>query len=203
MTDPRDLLRARGAPAPLARPMPTEIRSDGGLGFKLLQAPYWSGPDSAPVIAEWTCALSLWKMIELRDFLVKPDPKTGIQPEAAIDALLRATGIGHFMGTFIAAGPTFNQVRFMFAFAPKYITDPRSLNRAIFNMLKDGRGPDANQGARDLLHLRGIWAEAATRTDDVLMMLSQIDLVGQLHDPDQSPFSAALLPPLTDFGGVP
>ena len=51
MIDPRDLLRARGAPAPLARPMPTEIRSDGGLGFQLLQAPYWSGSARAPGIA--------------------------------------------------------------------------------------------------------------------------------------------------------
>lgn len=192
MKDPRDLIAASGAPMPLARPMPTEIRSDGGLNIKLLQAPYWAAPAGHPLIAEWVCALPLLDLVELRRFLVRPDPETGIQPEAAIDAAMKAYGIGSYVGTFVTAGPNFSEVRFMFGFAPKTTKwggDRASINSMMFDLLQ-AKKDDHAQASRDLRRLRDIWNSAPVRSDGTLMMLSQIDLVGQLSDPELSPFSA-------------
>ncbi len=198
MTNPRDLIRSRGAPVPLARPMPTEIRSDGGLMIRLLQAPYWAGPGSNPVLAEWIWHLPLQELLDLRNFLVTPDPETGIQPEAAIDAALKDQGIGSYIGTFVTQGSNFNQVRVMFGHAPKLITntyapkpatDPGSFNLLIYKLLQDHE----TQASRNLRHLRRLWSESATRTESRLIMLSQVDLAGELNDPRHSPFSADLL----------
>ena len=89
MIEPRDLLRGRVAPAPLAIEMPTEIRTDGGLMLQILQAPAWAGMDGAAVFAEWSCGLQHDKLAKLRDFLAEPSTTTGLQPEAAIDQALR------------------------------------------------------------------------------------------------------------------
>ena len=192
MTDPRDLLGRHGAPTPLARPMPTEIRSDGGLRMELLQAPVWAGPEGNPVIAEWRFAVSLDQLLELRTFLVKPDPETGIQPEAAIDAALRATGIGAYLGTFAAEGPNLSDVRILFAFRPRELITEAELNRKLFALLGDvgGRYP---QASRDLRYLRTMFNASPVRSDVRLLMLSQVDLLGTLTDPGRSPFSADLL----------
>jgi hypothetical protein len=180
---------------PLARPMPTEVRSDGGLNVKLLQAPHWAAPGGHPLIATWVCALPLMELVELRRFLVRPDPETGIQPEAAIDAAMKALGIGSYVGTFVSAGPNLSEVRFMFGFAPKTTKwggDQASINLMMFDLLQDknNRHP---QASRDLRRLRNIWNGAPVRSDGTLMMLSQIDLVGQLSDPRLSPYSADFL----------
>ena len=198
MTNPRDLIRARGAPMPLARPMPTEIRSDGGLMISLLQAPYWAGPGTNPVLAEWTWHLPLQALLDLRNFLVTPDPETGIQPEAAIDAALKGHGVGSYLGTFVTQGSNLSQVRVLFghapksmtnAYAPKAATDPGSFNRLIYALLQDRD----SQGSRNLRYLRKLWSESATRNEVRLIMLSQVDLAGELNDPENSPFTADLL----------
>lgn len=198
MTNPRDLIRARGAPAPLARPMPTEIRSDGGLMISLLQAPYWAGPGNTPVLAEWIWHLSLRDLLDLRNYLVTPDPETGIQPEAAIDAALKGHGIGSYIGAFVTQGSNFNQVRILFGYAPKSMTnayaakkatDPGSFNRLIYALLQD----EDSQASRNLRHLRRLWSESATRSESRLIMLSQVDLMSELSDPEHSPFTADLL----------
>ena len=194
MTDPRDLIAASGgAPMPLARPMPTEIRSDGGLNVKLLQAPYWAAPGGHPLIAEWICALPLMELVDLRQFLVRPDPETGIQPEAAIDKAMKAYGIGGYLGTFVSAGPNFSEVRFIFGFAPntsQWGADRAYINGKIFQLLQQDEGSEHFQASKNLRYLREIWNKAPVRSDGNLMMLSQVDLVGQLSDPKISPFSA-------------
>jgi hypothetical protein len=194
VTDPRELLQLHGAPTPLARPMPTEIRSDGGLDLQLLQAPYWAGPDGNPVIAEWRCSPSLKQLLDLRTFLVRPDPTTGIQPEAAIDAALKAVGIGAYLGTFIAAGPNFNEVRMLFAFRPDQLVTENALNRRLFDLIRNASGMHL-QAATDLQYLRDLWNACPVRSDTRLMMLSQADLLGTLTNPEKSPFSANILHP--------
>jgi hypothetical protein len=183
-----------GAPTPLARPMPTEIRSDGGLDLQLLQAPYWAGPDGTPVIAEWRCSPSLKELVHLRTFLVMPDSETGIQPEAAIDAALKDLNIGAYLGTFVATGPNFNDVRMLFAIRPNQLITESALNRRIYHLMRDTTGKH-RQAARDLRRLRRFWNESPVRSDGRLMMLSQLDLLGTLTDPEKSPFNASTLNP--------
>lgn len=192
MTDPRDLIKAGNLPMPLARPMPTEIRSDGGLHLQLLQAPYWAGPDGNPVIAEWMCSLPLQDLLDLRTYLVKPDVNTGIQPEAAINASLQALGVGGYIGTFITAGSVTGVVRFMFGYRPKFLIEPAALNQLLFGLLTTP-DPAHEQASTALHHLRDIWSNSPVRSDQHLMMLSQIDPVGVLGNADTSPFSAALI----------
>ncbi len=198
MTNPRDLIRSRGAPVPLARPIPTEVRTDGGLMINLLHAPYWRGRGSHPVLAEWVWHLSLNDLLALRTFLVTPDPETGIQPEAAIDAALKDHGIGSYLGTFVTHGSNFNQVRVLFGHAPKSMTnayadkpatDPASFNRLIYDLLQK----TDTQASRNLRYLRRLWSESPTRTETRLIMLSQVDLASELSDPENSPFTADLL----------
>ena len=80
MTDPRQLLRRHGAPAPVAVQMQTEIRSGGGLYFTVLQAPRWSAGHTTPSIMQWSCKLETNSLYELWIFLRRPDPTTGLDP---------------------------------------------------------------------------------------------------------------------------
>ncbi len=179
---------------PLARPVPTEIRTDAGLAMQLLQAPHWAAPDGNPVIAEWRCSLSLQQVLELRTFLVRPDPTTGIQPEAAIDAAMKELKIGAYLGTFVTEGPDFNDVRMLFAFRPDQLITEQALNRRLYDLLRNSSGRCA-QASRDLRYLRELWNTSPVRTDTRLMMLSQTDLLANLRDPEQSPFNANALNP--------
>ncbi len=198
MTDPRDLLQSTAAPAPFARPMPTEVRTEAGLQIKVLQSPSWAGPNVNPVIAEMACSLSLSAIVKLREYLVTPDAQTGMLPEAAIDAALKAHGIGSYLGTFVAAGPNFHRVRFVFGYTPKSLTSHEDLNTALYDLLQDKNASNP-QGAAALRYIRGIWSQAEVRTDEWLMMLSQIDLMGELSNPARSPFVADTLA----SGGTP
>jgi hypothetical protein len=191
VTDPAELLRRHGAPAPMAVPMPTEIRSDGGLFFQLLQPPRWTWPGGTAVIAEWRCDLPLTQIVELRTFLARPDPESGVQPEAAINAALEALGVGAYLGTFVNEGPIMQAVCMMFAFRPRTLMTEEGLNRTLYRLLTD---PPEGMGlaSRALRHLRGVWQGGINRTEGRLMMLSQVDVLGQTG-PDSSPFAAAEL----------
>jgi hypothetical protein len=194
VTDPRELLQLHGAPTPLARPMPTEVRTDGGLVMQLLQAPYWAGPDGNPVIAEWRCALTLQQVLALRTFLVRPDPATGMQPEAAIDVAMKDFGIGAYLGTFVTEGPNFNDVRMLFAYRPNEMITEAALNQLLFDLLRNVRSNHL-QAATALRYLRDLWNTSPVRTDTKLMMLSQVDVLGSLRNPQQSPYTANQLNP--------
>lgn len=219
MINPLDFLRSGEAPVPLARPMPTEIRSDGGISLQLLQAPYWTGTAGNPVLAQWTWHVTFKQMFELRSWLVAPDPETGIQPEAAIKAAMEKAGIGRYLGTYVTQGMNYSEVRIILAYSqtwmPNMFTGPGNEDEARFNQIVFDVLQDGSQGGRALLHLRKLWSESPTRTDARLALLSQTDLLSELGDPDRSPYAAALLskadpgehlgavtPSLTRNGGV-
>jgi hypothetical protein len=147
MISPRDLLRNRQAPAPIAVPMPTEIRSGGLLLFHLLlRAPEWAGDRSPPVIAQWSCRLGDDDLMAMFQYLraigsvapaaapaglpkapppdmldqIRADTSaaTGIAAEAAIDAALRKLRIGHFLGVFVDEGRRPYTVRVLIGLKP-------------------------------------------------------------------------------------
>ena len=196
MIDPRDLLGQRPPPAPFAVEMPTEIRTDGGLMFQILQAPAWAMPNGAAVIAEWSCRLKRPEIRALRDFLARPDATTGLQPEAAIDHTLRrlnfngqATRIGHLIGIFVAEGTGFLiPVRFMFAYTPTLLLTVQDVNRALFELLTfKTPNPVRAQASAALKQLRTFWLNGDEPTESRWMMLSQTDPA----NPEQNPFFAA------------
>jgi hypothetical protein len=70
MTSPRDLLRQRSAPAPIAVPMPTEVRTGGLLLFQLLiRTPDWVGDRSSASIIQWSFRLGDDQILALFAFL--------------------------------------------------------------------------------------------------------------------------------------
>ena len=160
MTDPRDLIAQQGAPAPRAEAMPAEIRSDIGFKFQLVEAPVWTYPFGAAVIAEWRCHMTLDQLRKLRTFLVKPDMDTGLQPEAVINKALYDAGIGSYIGTFVAEGSGFQEVRMLFAFQPPDLVSEEALNQKIFALMIDG-----TKGSEALVTLRRHLLEGANRTE--------------------------------------
>lgn len=195
MMDPRDLLRTHGAPTPLARPMPTEIRSDGGLQVNNLIPPYWAGSDGNPVIAQWRYSLPVDQVLSLRRFLVEPDPATGIQQEAAINQALIERNIGNYLGTFVNQGPNFAEISTMITFRSNETVTEQIINQRLYDLISNPVGPVQQQAAKALKHLRTIWGSTPVRNDARLMMLSQVDLLGGLADPAVSPFSANMQKP--------
>ena len=196
MIDPRNLLGQRPPPAPFAVEMPTEIRTDGGLMFQILQAPAWAMPNGAAVIAEWSCRLKRPEIRALREFLAQPDSGTGLQPEAAIDQALRQldfngqiTEIGHLIGIFVAEGTGFLiPVRFMFAYSPTLLLTVQDVNRALFELLTfKTTNPVRAQASAALKRLRTFWRDGDGPVETRWMMLSQTDPA----NPEQNPFFAA------------
>jgi len=193
VTDPRELLQDPNAPAPLATLMTTEVRSDGGLHFSVLQAPYWTGAAGAAVVAQWSCQPSLDSLFALWTYLRQPDPFTGIQPEQAINDALRQAGIGYYLGTFIDQGSAPFTVRMLIALNPKQVLDEAALNAALARITQ--KNPGFEQAGEALQHLRKVWASSQSQADNRMMMLSQYDLRALLSDPVRSPFTFFLIPP--------
>ena len=188
MTDPRDLIAQQGAPTPRAEAMPAEIRSDIGFKFQLIQAPVWTYPFGATVIAEWRCDVTLDQLRALRAFLVRPDLDTGLQPEAVINQELHDHGIGSYIGTFVAEGSGFQEVRMLFAFQPPDLVSEEALNQKLFALMTGG-----TKGGEALKTLRRSFLQGTNRSEARLMMLSQLDIIAVTSDPARSPFTAALL----------
>lgn len=193
MTDPRELLQLEPTAAPLAVPMPTDVRSDGGLHFQVLQAPYWTGASGAAVVAQWSCQPSLDALFALWSYLRQPDPTTGIQPEQAINDALIHAGLGYYLGTFIDQGSAPFTVRMLIAFNPKQVMDEAALNAGIARIAQ--KNPGFEQAGEALQHLRKVWASSQNQADNRMMMLSQYDLRTLLSDPSRSPFTFFLVPP--------
>ncbi|MGH7155834.1 MAG: hypothetical protein ACREF3_18050 [Acetobacteraceae bacterium] len=188
MIDPRELLKDLTAPAPIAMEMATEVRTDGGLAFQILQAPAWTMPNGVAVVAQWECQLTRDRLLELRTFLAKPDAGTGLQPEAAIDAALRSIGVGHNLGVFVLEGiSVLPRVRFMFAYAPQLRLDDRAVNRRIYRMLLNPAGPVEVQAVAALKYIRTMWKHGVNQTEGRWMMLSQTDP----SNPEENPFISA------------
>jgi hypothetical protein len=208
MTDPRLLLRLRGAPAPVALPMQTEIRSSGGLYFTVLQAPQWSAGHTAPAIMQWSCKLQINKLYDLWVFLRRPHPDTGLEPQAAIDQVLRspAMRIGNLLGIFVDEGRPPFPVRVMIGIEPQRLVNEDQLNldmNLVFQYAADPNLPRfANfrppavtaresavylQASEALRHLRKVWLDGDDQAEPRSMLLSQFDLDSQIA-PDTSPF---------------
>lgn len=188
MIDPRELLRGLTAPAPVAVEMATEVRTDGGLAFQILQAPAWTMPNGAAAVAQWECQLTRDQLLALRTFLARPDSGTGLQPEAAIDAALRDIGVGHNLGVFVVEGiSVLPRVRFMFAYAPRLRLDDRAINRRIYRMLLNPVGPVQGQAVAALKYIRAMWKSGVKQTEGRWMMLSQTDP----SNPEENPFISA------------
>jgi hypothetical protein len=102
MNNPRDLLRAYRALPPLAVPMQTEVRSDGGMKLHMLQAPWWNVNPGAKSILRWSGMVTVNALPALRRALVMPDSQTGLSPERNInDWITQLTPPGYYLGTFV------------------------------------------------------------------------------------------------------
>lgn len=204
MTNPRELLRRRGAPAPIAVTMQTEIRSDGGLLFTVLQSPLWAYKRYTATIWQWTAMLGHKEVRLLWEFLRDPDPVYAMQPEALIDLALATLQIGRYVGTYVDAGTTPVVVRMVFGIEPDRQVTETQLNRQIRTLVDYSKTnnapkmPDGSQLTRTqldqmrlasvaLLKLRQYWADGTTRTEQRSVMMTGVEL----HDLDgggQSPF---------------
>jgi hypothetical protein len=173
--------------------MTTDVRSDGGLHFSVLQAPFWTGTSGAAVIAQWSCQPSLEALFTLWIYLRQPDGATGIQPEQAINDALIQAGIGYYIGTYIDQGSAPFTVRMLIALNPKQVMDEAGLNAALGTIAQ--KAPGFEQAGEALQHLRRVWASSQNQADDRMMMLSQYDLRTLLSDPARSPFTFFLVPP--------
>lgn len=198
MTDPRDLLKQRPAPSPVAVAMPTEVRSDGGLMFQVLQAPYWAGDRGSACLAQWLCQLEQADLKTLRDTLIAVDTFTGLTAEAAIEQCFQDYSLGHYLGTFIDVGRKPHNVRVVFGFEPDRQITSQQYNNNIYDFLTEK--PVAHpsytqavhkQGQHAVLLIRKIWAGSNVRSEFRSLMLSQFDLDAH-PDKDNSPFDAAL-----------
>jgi hypothetical protein len=183
--DFRALMALHGVPPPRAIEMVTEVRSDGGLQFQLLQAPYWTGDGGTAIMAVWTCQLQVNYLHDLWRYLLEPDADTGLQPEAVINRALRDCGYGSYLGTFVADGPPPTTVRMVFAYQPTKNYTLHQLNGKLSELY----GSDTPAGAA-LRKLRAFW-QINGQPDQSWMMLSQKDLTGDLANPFVSPFTAS------------
>jgi hypothetical protein len=192
MTNPRDLLRRRGAPAPIAVTMQTEIRSDGGLYFRVLQAPYWANGRGTASIWQWTTTLEYKEARLLWEYLRQPDPVYGLQPEALIDFALTTLQLGRYLGTFVDARKTPLVVRMMFGIEPDRQITEDQLNSELKKLYDynhsniaptkpDGYPLSASEldqlklASSALVKLRRSWARGSPRSDDRSQMLTGVD----------------------------
>jgi hypothetical protein len=110
MSNPRDLLRSYKAPPPLAVPMQTEVRSDGGMKLHMLRAPLWSVNPGAKFILRWSGSLSLQPpptpFPALWQLLVMPD-SAGKSAERLINEWITNLSVpGYYLGTFVTKPQT-------------------------------------------------------------------------------------------------
>jgi hypothetical protein len=198
MSGPRDLLRRRGAPAPLAVTMRTEIRSDGGIFFKVLQGPQWARQHSFATIWQWSARLKRKELRDLWEKLRKPD-EYGLNAEQYIDFALKKLEIGRYLGTFVDTDVTPVEVRMVFGIQPnRQITETQLTQeiRALLRSAKPGatvpvppthvdQNPtpltpeelrQIRQAATNLADLRSIWLKGSANVDRRSMMLSQVDI---------------------------
>jgi hypothetical protein len=222
MTDPRDLLRRRAAPPPVAVTMTTEIRSDGGVFFKVLQGPSWAYGLSNASIWQWSAPFGRQAIDDLWTHLRKPNAIYGIQTDALIDFALKKFHIGRYLGTLIDTGVTPLLVRMVFGIEPDWHATDRQLLGLIRDLMKFGGSasePSAAQrpkppvntgagepaptdqewhqiylGAKELNYLRAMWSAQSGRTESRSLLLTQIDIQDFNASGDYSPFGDGKLP---------
>ena len=202
MLGPRDLLRRARAPAPVAEPMQTEIRTGGNFSFRVLQAPHWAEGHPTPVILQFTCKVPTVALLKLWLYLRESDGTTGLAPEAAIDWALQFPGrrIGIFLGVFVDEGRPPYTLRVMTGVDPERVIDEERLNLDLhalftFDGSQMGNGyPETpedraiyKQAAEALQRLRDSYVQGQQQAEPRSMLLSQTDM-DKLVSPAMSPF---------------